>query len=393
MFSLVFLRVKGKHEYIFMQKPLYFFPLLVFGGILISLITTPLAAQNGVERIVIVNGGKFGDPTENVNVMLYDPVSMSSTVIDTIQTQSVQDILLEGSTAFVAAQDSIVKYDLSTGQRLAANAFGSVSTGKLGVYGDYLLAGNWFGASAGNLRIFDKNDLSFVDSIPEITKGVRDFVVVGDTAYLVQNFSNQFFGDSAGYISVVDLKRLRYVRDIALDPRDELGRLVHFDGVLYGINPNVETIEVYDIATGQRLPKRFTGLDIQFSSIGTKIYQQDSLIYTGISDKVGVYDLLNNQAVNVNLIDTFATALTFDTINQRFYLTQTDFATYMRAGFYDVLGSKVGSLMPGFSPDVIGVVYNNLPIANNDGCFTIEDQSIFLDTLHNDAEHGILRLA
>lgn len=375
-----------------MQNPRNIHLLLVLGGLLLSLSATPLSAQNGVERIVIVNGGKFGDPTENVNVMLYDPVSGSSTVIDTVHTQSAQDVFLEGSTAYVAAQDSIVKYDLSTGNRLAATAFGAPSTAKLGIYGDYLLAGNWFGLTAGNLRIFNKDDLSFVDSIPQLSKGARDFVIVGDTAYVVQNFTNQFQSDSAGYISVVDLKRMRFVRDIILDPKDELGRLVHVQGRLYGLNPNSETITVYDIASGQVLPKRFSGLDMQMGFTGPNVLIHNDLLYTRFNNGVGVYDLISNRIIDTTLIDTFATAFALDTINDRFYLTQTDFFSFMRGGIYDVSGNKTGAFSTGFSPEAIGIVYNGLPVANNDGGFTPTNQSILLDVLANDEDDGSLSL-
>lgn len=373
-----------------MHYPRYIQFLLVLGGFLVSLLTAPLSAQNGVERIVIVNGGQFNNPNENVNVMLYDPVSGNSTVIDTIQTGSVQEVLLEGSTAYVAAQDSIVKYDLSTGQRLAAAAFGAPSTAKLGIYHNYLLAGNWYGLTGGNLRIFNKDDLSFVDSIPQLSKGARDFVIVGDTAYVVQNFNNQFFGDSAGYISVVDLKRMRFVRDIALDPRDELGRLVHVQGRLYGLNPNAETIEVYDIGTGQVLPKRFTGVDMQTDPTGARLLIHHDLLYTKINNGIGVYDLVNNRVIDTTLIDTFATAFALDTINDLFYLTQTDFFSYMRGGIFNGTGSKAGAFSTGFAPEAIGIVYNDLPVANNDGGFTPSNQSILLDVLANDEDDGSL---
>ena len=376
------------------MKNLSFSPLILALGILFLISPSfSLFAQNGVERVVIVNGGKFGDPTENVNVQLYDPITGNVDIIDYIETSSVQEVILEGSTAYVAAQDSIIKYDLGSGQRLATAAFGAPSTAKLGFYEDYLIVGNWYGLSQGNLRIFNKEDLSFVDSIPEITKGVRDFVIVGDTAFVVQNFTNQFFGDSAGYISVVDLKRMRFVRDIALDPSDELGRLVHLQGTLYGINPNVETIAIYDIANGQVLPKRFTGVDMQMGPIGAQLLIHDNILYTKINDGIGSFDLINNQVITANLIDTFATAFAFDTINELFYLSQTDFATFMRGGIYNFNGNKTGAFSTGFSPEAIGIVYNELPVAQNDGGFTPKNQDLLLDVLANDEDDGLLSVA
>ena len=49
-------------------------------------------------------------------------------MIDTIQTQSVQDLLINGNIAYVAAQDSIVRYDLTNQTRTHAAAFNGPST-------------------------------------------------------------------------------------------------------------------------------------------------------------------------------------------------------------------------------------------------------------------------
>lgn len=75
------------------------------------------------QKVILVNGGQFGNNAENVSVISYDVTTKVYNTIDSIGTQSVQDLLIDGNSAFVAAQDSIVKYDLVTQSRVAAASF------------------------------------------------------------------------------------------------------------------------------------------------------------------------------------------------------------------------------------------------------------------------------
>jgi hypothetical protein len=115
----------------------YWFSILFFG------ISTVSAQQ-----LVVVNGGLFGSQTDFANIGIFNSVSGTFTTLDTIYTNSVQDVLIEENRyIYVAAQDSIVKYDLWTAERLSAAAFGAASTIRLGLYNDKLLVGNWYGTS------------------------------------------------------------------------------------------------------------------------------------------------------------------------------------------------------------------------------------------------------
>src|ERR1035437_7340767 len=76
-----------------------------------------------VNQVIVANGGKFETIppfADCVSVQKYDPVSHAVTVFDIIRTQSVQDLIIRGNFAYVAAQDSIVMYNLDTYHRVAA---------------------------------------------------------------------------------------------------------------------------------------------------------------------------------------------------------------------------------------------------------------------------------
>jgi hypothetical protein len=366
-----------------MKRNLLF--LILFG------LLSGLSAQLLTERVLIANGGEFFNPNLNVSLTSWDPQTGQLQVLDTVLSSSVQDLLVEGNTAYLAAQDSIIRYELPSGRRLAAAAFGAPSTAKLALYGDFLLVGNWYGRSSSNLLFFDKTSLSLVDSIPQVRQGARDFVIVGDTAYVGQNYTNQFFGDSAGYLSLVDLTNRQWVRDVALDPADGLGRVVAYQGIVYGLNPNNETITRYEVRSGQVLPKQFTGIDLQTGTVGPQLVQRDSLVITEMNNGIGVFDLKNNRVVDTTLIDTFATAFVQDSLSGHFYLTQTDFSTYSQGRIFDGNGNRQGSFPTGVAPEALAVVYNFRPLAQNDAGFTPADSLLRLDLLANDQDDDSLR--
>ena len=67
------------------------------------------ALASVAQKTVLANGGRFGIQSENVTISIYDTQLKTSVTIDTIHTQSVQDVLVDGNAAIVAAQDSIVR--------------------------------------------------------------------------------------------------------------------------------------------------------------------------------------------------------------------------------------------------------------------------------------------
>ncbi|GAB4427863.1 MAG: hypothetical protein OHK0039_46300 [Bacteroidia bacterium] len=349
-----------------------------------------LPAQTLLKQVAIVNGGQFGNPADNANLYLYDPAAGTGVSLDTIQTQSIQDILLEDHYAYVAAQDSIVKYDLAAGQRVAAQAFGGASTISLGLYGDYLLVGNWYapfgwtGPYPNHFRIFDKHSLTLVDSIPAVQRGAIDFVVLGDTAYIVQNYTTASFSDSAGYLAVVDLRTRTWVRDIVLDDNG-LGRLLVQDSVIYALNPGSDTRLAYDSRTGawNSLP---IAADLQLRGNGSQLAQYDGRTYCKMNGGLGSLDVVGGLVLDSLLIDTAVTAFALDTLGGRFFITQTDFFSYTQGGIYDMDGVKTGSLPVGSAPEAIAVVYNRLPEATADSGMVMAGQTLRLAVLANDRD-------
>jgi hypothetical protein len=375
------------HRYFRFFTPPYFlfFSLLVLGG------QVSLHGQVRTERILMVNGGVFGDPFDDVTVMSMIPGQPGTlTVIDSIHSQSAQDLIFEGSQAWVAAQDSIVRYDLQSENRMASTSFGvqtpfgAGSVIKLGIYQEYLLAGNWYGLSDFNLRIFDKHSLQLLDSVGGLFHGASDFVVVGDSAYVVQNLTSTAFEDSAGFLSVVDLTSFSVVRNIEFpNSGDALGRLVLLDSVLYGINSGNNSISTYDLRNGTSQTQSVS-VNFSLNIYGSQWALSGDTLITRINGIPARFDLPGLTLINPQAADTQATALTYDTVNRQYYLTQTDFFSYSTAWIAGADGSLLSEFSPGNSPEVIVPVYNHLPMAKADSFWVASGNSSDLAVLQND---------
>ncbi|PJB59038.1 MAG: hypothetical protein CO098_05510, partial [Bacteroidetes bacterium CG_4_9_14_3_um_filter_41_19] len=74
-----------------------------------------LGAQSfTVKQVMIGSGGNYANPDDFVELSSYDPVSNQSVNFGTVFTQSIQDVMISDGFLYVAAQDSIAKYDANT---------------------------------------------------------------------------------------------------------------------------------------------------------------------------------------------------------------------------------------------------------------------------------------
>jgi hypothetical protein len=337
-----------------------------------------LVQETSAQQLLIVNGGSFGSATEKANLGVFNASTGLYTHIDTIYTNSVQDVLIEADRyAYVAAQDSIVKYDLWSGQRLAATAFGASSTIKLGLYNNALLVGNWYGASTGNLRIFDKYTLDFQDSIPEITKGAQDFVVLGDFAYISQNNTSGSWSDTLGYLAVVNLNTLSFVRNDTLSTiGEELGRLVNVgDTAIYSLNSVSNTISYYHIPTANSNTVMAAGILSPKSYGGTAYQDGINSWYLPFNNGIGTFDLVNNSVLSADIITTAGgTAFAVDTVNNQIYLSYINYVNQsLNQGiYYNSNGDSLGTFPVGISPEVLAIWYSNVTLNTNSNFFATE---------------------
>jgi len=328
--------------------------------------------------IVVVNGGLFGG-SDYANVGVYRLNTDTYTTIDTIYTNSAQAIHFEqpgNSTqiGYVAAQDSIIKYNFLNGSRLAAAKFGSVSTRCLHVAGTELLVGNWYGSSDNNLRIFDKNTLAYLDSVPQIAKGVNDIIVVGDTAYIGQNTNDAStnFQDAIGYISVIRISTRQWLYNDTLTTLGyDLGRMSRLGrDTIVSINPVSNTISYYNIQTRQsNTVAAPAGTTFQNQTVGNNFshaHNLSNIIFMPFNNAIGSYNFRTNSITidsivvhgqTTPFVESFG--YVYEPFSENFYVGKIFFTNQANniGVVYNAVGDSVNTFPVGFSPEVLGTFF------------------------------------
>ncbi len=358
---------------------------------LLGLMTNALAQTTApfIEEVLVLNGGMYGDPTQNVVVTAYNTRTGTYSHSDTIHTQSAQDMLIDGNDVFVAAQDSLVKLNLNTLGRSAAAAFPGLSTYTMLLHGNYLFLGNWYGSADSNLYVFNKADLSLNKIIGNTFTGVSGLAVLNDTLYVSQNLTSSGYTDSAGYLALVDIATLSFQGTVAGNSVDDIGKLLVHNNKLVSINSGAESYGIYDPATGAYTIGSFGGSTVSGGYLSNYQLDGDSL-WAIYDDAIGAYDLsqANGSFFSTSVVDTALTAFVHDRGTGWFYATSTDYFSYKTGLIYNKAGVLQDAFEVGFSPEVIRPVYgvNNAPVAVDDADTTTEGADAMVMVLDNDTD-------
>lgn len=322
--------------------------------ITLSLLSVTLFAQ----KAILVNGGKFGDPNENVNVRIYDVSTKTSKVIDTVNSGSVQDILIEDTLAYVLAQDTIVAYNLKTESRVAAAKFPGFSTKAIAISGNELIVGNWYGLDSSNLYFYDKTDLSHLDTMKSISRRAKAILVHNGFAFVTQHSQTPNFVDTMGMIVRINIANRSITDTIEVASySQDYGELIEMpDGTgFYSINSVSNTITSVDYTT---LTATNTSFNHNFGvSSRSQMSIHNDTAFLRMNGGIGAINLSNLSTVDSLIVDTIITAFTYDTLNHNFYITQTNFSSYTGGRIFDRSGVRVDTLVVGFSPEVIEMYY------------------------------------
>jgi hypothetical protein len=119
----------------------------------------------------------------------------------------------------------------------------------------------------------------------------------------------------------------------------------------------------YHPATGT-----FDQYEIGISAIGnSKWYSlRGGVLYAKLGSSIGSYNLQSHQVVDADIVTLtnltgpayFAMAAAYDTLNEQFYLTYSDFTTSGFCLVYDTTGARVDSFYTGIASEAIGLYYS-----------------------------------
>lgn len=374
------------------------------------LIATISKAQEPHTRFYIANGGVFGDNAENANIGIWDVQAASYFVIDTIQVQSIQDLILDvyGLTAFVAAQDSIVKYDLKTLKRLQTIPYKSAdfntSPYKMALYGDLLLVGQWFdytGENQGFLTAYNIDDLSVVYEVPEITTTPNGMTVANGLLYVSQNDKGSIdncapygcYSDTLGRIEVIDIVTGQWQRTIRGEDGRDMGNLTTFRDKLYAFNAISNTIMKMDldkeVLTYQNLSDNNITLDATY--YGSRLATMGGNIFFPSPRGINQFNVNSNTVGLLIEENNVGKTIAVDgEVGPQLCVLDFDYANQGTATTYNFeTGVQQKEQIVGFTPEAVaGYTYYNLtntsnPIAAEEGFLTTNENDFFQITAKN----------
>ncbi len=336
-----------------------------------------LSAQNMLSKqLIIANGGYFesANPTDWVSMQTYSPELKTTKVFDTIYTQSVQDVVINGSKAWVAAEDSIVLYDLNTYQRLAAVADSGLS--QLYVYNDQLIVSKQYPLTHDFVQLRNANDLSLIYSVQEVSGEAAGIVVLDDMAYVAVN--GGWMG-TEGKIAVIDLVNQTYIEEIGLGA-DAVGiaELIAHEGVIFSVNHTPYggtqgSISTFIPDMGSTLTTTIEG------SVGKGIglNADGAMLYIVLNNGVASFDTENQQIANASIVPDQGSAswisiasADYDLSMDQFYVNITDYASFGQGKVFSATGDSLSAYELGISPEAAAIQY----VAD----FTFDDIDFFV---------------
>jgi len=317
-----------------------------------------------VKQVITGNSGKFefAPPFQDyVTIQSYDPVTGQAPEFGTIFTQSVQDIFISGRYAWVTAQDSIVKYDLQTLERVAAVADSGVN--KLAICAGRLVISKQYPLTRYFVTVRDTSDLSLVENIDGISGDCLGIVCTNDSVYVAVNGG---WAGTEGKLAVIDPTNWSLIREVNLGPQAVgIGLLYRAgDGIIsvnktpYGTTPPVGSITVYNPVSSAFQNHPF---DVM---MGHGVGLFDNALYTIMNEGIGRIDLSSMTITDTAVIAdpgsavfTYITSATIDTLNRRFYVNTGDYITPGTCLVASLTGDSLTSYSTGISAEAIAVDY------------------------------------
>jgi hypothetical protein len=350
------------------MKKIYTFGLaLLFAG---TVMQKPAQAQGTgfVKQVISVNSGKFefAPPfTDFVTMQQYDPASQATTPRGTVFTQSAQDLVIHGHFGYMAAQDSIVKINLNTWERVASAADSGL--GKLALFNDRLVVSKQYPVVKWFVEILDTADLSLVSRIDGIPGECSGIVCSGDSVYVAVNGG---WSGTEGKLAVIDPAGWNLSRVVDLGPGAiGIANLYLHNGMVYAVNktpygaPDTGSITVYTPASGQ-----FQNILIPVKTGNGAGISQNTL-FLGMNDGLGAFDLSTLQVADPAVVPDpgsamflYITSAAVDSLTNRLYVNIGD---YVSDGFCLVTtlqGDSLTSYSTGISTEVIAVDYRPWPL-------------------------------
>ena len=314
-----------------------------------------LTAQEFVNNVLIGTGGIYGNEDDHVTVSAYSPVNDYVTLLGEVMTESIQDLALDGNFVYVAAQDSLAKFDISTGEKTAVTVCSNVN--QLLVSDGKLFVSRW-GNPEDNIfvKIYDAGDLSPVSDVEGISGDAADMMMANDTLYVAVNGG---WTGTEGKLAVINSDYI-VEREINFGT-DAVGifDLFYYDGKIYSVNrtpysATTGSITAYDVSTTV-----FSNILLNHVT-GKGFDRYENVLYLFLDGGVASFDMAAGEIINPQIVPPSTSSFSagaYDHVNDLFYLAETDYFSMGTGAIYNAEGELLDTFEAGISTEALLIEY------------------------------------
>lgn len=310
-----------------------------------------------VNQVIVGSGGSYSNPDDFVSMASYKPASGVTTTFGNIQTQSIQDVVINDGFAYVAAQDSIAKFNIDTYERVAITE--AMGVNRLFVTDDILIASFQFPITENFVKVYSSNDLSLIANVSDVSDEAAGITINNNLAYVAVPGG---WASTIGKIAIIDLNDYSLIEEINFN---EQGIGV-YDMFLYNSKIMAVCRTPWGASTANLLSMNSLGTHTDIypidQELGKMVGEIDGLLFTVMNGGIGIIDLTEFSVADTAFIEASVlpiAAATLDTIDGNFYITTTDFSTIGVGTIYDALGIESGSFDAGISADALAIDYRD----------------------------------
>mgnify|MGYP003998744985 FL=1 len=326
--------------------------------VLVLLISANINAQNWyLNQVLVGSGGNFSDPDNHVTISSYNTINQITSDFGSILTQSIQDIIIVDNYAYIAAQDSIAKYDIDSYEKLAITS--AIGVNKLHMANNKLVASFQYPEIDNFIKIYEIHNLDLISSISEVSGEAAGLTSIDNFIYAAVNGG---WAGTGGKIAIIDIHDLSFIQEVNLD---SLGKgikdlFVHENQVLSvnatpwgGTTGHISVIDQYgSISNSYMIP----------ATIGSLVGVKNNMIYTVMNNGIGSIDMETMTIVDESVIDQPPLTIScakLDTLNNEFYVSTTNYSSMGEGTIFDLNGFQIGSYTAEISPDAMAFDYRD----------------------------------
>lgn len=342
--------------------------LRIFATSALITISCAVFSQQTLTNLIVGTGNSYSDPDDFVELSVYDPNSQSQASIGTVYTQSIQCVATESGILYVTAADSIASFDIDNRQKL--NVAAVSGTNQLYIYEDKLFVSIQYPEVENFLKIYNKESLELIKSVPEISTEAAGMLAIDGNLYIAVPGG---YANTVGSLAVVDASTGNFIHEYNFGA-EAVGiyNLFQYEDKLLAVckTPYLGTtgsLLLFDL--NNQTHEIFTFNNVIGKGIGIK----DNLLYLFLDYGIGTIDLetmtVTSQIVadpgSANYIDFVSGAL--DATGERIYAATTDYWSFGTGFIYDLNGNQMGNFEAGISAEALTFdSRTNSSLAQND---------------------------